>query len=54
MKKLLSLIVFALILSLSLSASSQVKDYTFSQSSGTYTPITGGTVVATATGASAY
>ena len=52
MKKLLSLIVFALILSFSLSASAQVKDYTFSQSSGTYTPITGGTIVATATGAS--
>ncbi len=52
MRKGIFFLVFATLLCLSISANSQVKNYNFSQSSGTYTPITGGTVVATATGSS--
>ncbi len=52
MKKLFSLYGLVLLIAFSINANAQVKNYTFTQSSGTYTPITGGTIVATATGAS--
>lgn len=52
MKKLISLFTIALFLCISINSYAQVANYTFAQSSGTYTPITGGTIVATATSAS--
>ncbi len=50
MKKITLLIAF--FLTIVTGSYGQVPSYAFSQSNGTYTPITGGTVVATATGAS--
>ena len=50
MKKLISFFTIALFLCLSMNSFAQVATgYTWSQASSTYTPITGGTVVATAT-----
>lgn len=50
MKKLISLFTIALFLCISMSSNAQVAtNYAWSQASSTYTPITGGTVVATAT-----
>jgi hypothetical protein len=55
MKKFTSLfkvaIVFALAFLASVNVNAQVSSYTFAQSSGTYTEITGGTLLATQTGA---
>ncbi|MBS1552772.1 MAG: hypothetical protein JST15_11965, partial [Bacteroidetes bacterium] len=52
MKKLFSFFTAALFLCISINSYAQVASYTFSQSAGTYVPITGGTIVATATGSS--
>ncbi len=49
MRKLYAFLVTLLLVAVP-AAFSQVSLYTFSQSNGTYTPITGGTVLATATG----
>ena len=52
MKKLFSFFTVALFLCISINSYAQVANYTFTQSAGTYVPITGGTIVATATSAS--
>lgn len=52
MKKTFSLFIVLLFMSFGVKSFAQVAAYTFSQASGTYTAITGGTVVATSTGTS--